>query len=815
MRVLSTAVCLAALTTSALAAPAIVREVQMRAVPPQAALPADLTSPEGKTRWHLESLSLGDATTVAVSKNAQELVTETRGTGPAAVSLRISGADAERWLLPDRDPSQMKMGASVALRFEEMRDGLVDKMVAEVSTVGIGWLHLPSAPHEVVLQRALVLRQRAGERAMHPDLLIHRWVSPREGVLAEISGPATSDGGRRFSVGSITVVDSVNSAATMKLYADQLYRGTYTDINYGWDRGPGAPVSSMVPNAGVNNACDLVNLSTWNFSAINSGKQTATTEAPINLVQTCNANSCGYANSPSGGGLETPILERYDRDFTGTLRRDNQVIQKDVQPTGVTYWLRAGAQNETVSGSFGSGETRFCFTDEAGKPRNEVPVWQMPHSDAGGWYTQANDTWTSVPLNRKFCHTTTSTVCTTNADCPAGEACDVFECEQSFYNCVCGSCGGFLQTLYSRGCSASSPTQNYAGALFNKVIKGGVVILPSGHTLNALVVRNTTEFCTYTGSGCTGILTPVRTIVYIFEAPYVGAVALLRGPQTTLYTSTELGAGAETPCTNFTSFEYTNISYGNLPPVSITAGATTNTSVSVSWNPGNDTHHVVGYKVYWDTDSGASTPYAFNSVTNAGQVVIAGTTATISGLTAGTTYYVTVTTLSDWTDRTTSPPTPVTTRYESIKYPTTVSGDPSFSYPIEVAATTTGGAVKPVPDGVFGTAMRASRADAPGSTIALTWDIATCSSADHHVLYGDLSSVSSLSVTGGACNLGTTGSANWAGVPASNLWFVVVGDNDATIEGSWGTDGVGGQRGGTTPSGQCGLVTRNNSGTCP
>jgi hypothetical protein len=776
MRVLSTVACLAALITPALGAQTIVREVRVRNIPPEVALPADLTSPEGKTRWHLESLSLGETTTLAISKQDRDFV--------VARSV-ISGVDAERWLLPDRDPIQMKMGDRVSLRFEETRDGLVDQMVAEVATVGIGWVHLPDEPHEVVLQRVLLLRQRAGERAMRPDLLIHRWVSPREGVLVTISGAASADGKTRLSVGPVEIVDSVLNAAATKLYSDQLYRGTFTDINYGWDRGPGVAVSAMVPDAGINNACDLVNLSTWNFSAINSGKQTATTEVPITLAETCNANGCGYTANPTGGGFETPILERYDRDFAGTLRKDNQVIQKETRATDVTYWLRAGDQNENVPGSFGSGETRFCFVDVGATLRNEVPVWQMAHNDAGGWYTQAGDTWGSVPLGAT--------------------------CAQSFYNCQCGSCGGLFQTLYSRGCAASSPTQNYAGALTSKVVKGGVIVLPSGHTLNALVIRNTTEFCTYTGSGCTGILAPVRTIVYIFEAPYVGAVALLRGPQTTLYTAAEIAANAETPCTNYTSFDYTNISYGNLPPVSITAGATTGSSVSVSWNPGNDTHRIVGYKVYWDTDPGASTPYAFNSVTNAGQVAIVGTTATISGLTAGTTYYVTVTSLSDWTD----PSTSVLTHYESIKYPTTVSGDPSFSYPIEVAATTTGGAVKPVPDGSFGTAMRASRVDTPGSSIALTWDVATCTSADYHVLYGGLSSVSAASVTGAFCNLGTTGSATWTGVPAANLWFVVVGDNDGTIEGSWGTDGVGGQRGGATPSGQCGLVVRNNSGTCP
>jgi hypothetical protein len=125
------------------------------------------------------------------------------------------------------------------------------------------------------------------------------------------------------------------------------------------------------------------------------------------------------------------------------------------------------------------------------------------------------------------------------------------------------------------------------------------------------------------------------------------------------------------------------------------------------------------------------------------------------------------------------------------------------------------GVAKPVADGSFGSAMTASRADAAGSTIDLTWDVATCSSTDHHVLYGDLASVSSATILGAACDLGASGIASWSGVPAGNLWFVVVGDDGVSTEGSWGMDGAGAQRGLITASGQCGMTARDNSGVCP
>ncbi len=121
----------------------------------------------------------------------------------------------------------------------------------------------------------------------------------------------------------------------------------------------------------------------------------------------------------------------------------------------------------------------------------------------------------------------------------------------------------------------------------------------------------------------------------------------------------------------------------------------------------------------------------------------------------------------------------------------------------------------PVPDGTLGAPVRASRAAADGSAIALTWDASTCPAAGYHVLYGSLSTVSSYAIGGSACGIGTSGSFEWTGVPAGDLWFVVVSDDGATVEGSWGQDSAGEERGSSTPSGECSLAFRTNEGTCP
>ena len=137
----------------------------------------------------------------------------------------------------------------------------------------------------------------------------------------------------------------------------------------------------------------------------------------------------------------------------------------------------------------------------------------------------------------------------------------------------------------------------------------------------------------------------------------------------------------------------------------------------------------------------------------------------------------------------------------------------NISYPDQACAA--GAPPPPVPDGSFGTGMTAARVDGIAPGLHLAWDVATCGAKNNHLLYGTLQNVSSYTLDGAVCGLGPLGSYDWANLPAGDLWFVVVGDNAATTEGTWGTDGAGAQRGGTAASSFCGFLARNNAGTCP
>ena len=52
----------------------------------------------------------------------------------------------------------------------------------------------------------------------------------------------------------------------------------------------------------------------------------------------------------------------------------------------------------------------------------------------------------------------------------------------------------------------------------------------------------------------------------------------------------------------------------------------------------------------------------------------------------------------------------------------------------DIQAPGPGGGALPVPDGMFGSPMRASRGDSTGSVIELDWDVATCLASEYHIL---------------------------------------------------------------------------------
>jgi hypothetical protein len=76
------------------------------------------------------------------------------------------------------------------------------------------------------------------------------------------------------------------------------------------------------------------------------------------------------------------------------------------------------------------------------------------------------------------------------------------------------------------------------------------------------------------------------------------------------------------------------------------------------------------------------------------------------------------------------------------------------------------------------------------------------------------------SVAGSRCSIGTSGNYTWTagnGMPSPSagnfLWFLIVGDNASTTEGSWGVTSAGLEEGRTAASGQC-TCTIRSSNTC-
>ena len=713
------------------AAAAALRRARFAIVDLAAPLPPDLTAPEGKSRWDLTGVEVEST----VWRNIEAGDAEIRlaeGETLTAFDTRPeeAGEAARRWLLPDRSPEGLRPGRRETLELDATVDGRPVRLRIEVETVGIGWVHLPSGPREAVLQRALIFEGPAGGRGLVPARLAHRWVDPRAGVVAEIAGPVAPGGRSRLSVASALVAEQVTAAADLKIYVDELDDAPLASIAYGWDRGAGTTVASLTPE-GHTTIGALVAADAWDFSDNTSGAEVASTSAPVNAAETCNASQCGY--NP-GGAHPGRVLSREDKNFgTPSLRKINAVTEREQRAADVTLWLRGGALNEGVSGGIGEGESRFCYANDGGT-RSPVPLWRFPNQDAAGWYMQAGDpAYVGGP----------------------------FACEQNLYNSVCGGTGTF-STLYTKGCTSTSGFGVHPGTQEGQVLKGGVVTLPSGHTFNTLLGRTVADYCVYLGSACSSFfkVAEVRAVVHLWQVPHLGTVVRLQS------------ANLVSDTTSYTTLAETDIKFGLFPPRSIAAlPGPTDTTVDLLWDPGLDTHRIDGYRVHWGTASGAGTPYPFNSIDNPGQVSFAGTTATVSGLSPGTTYYFTVTSRSTFTN----PSSGVVTTFESLLYPTTVSGDPAFVYPVEVQATTTGGICIPAAE-VTGVTVQHD-----GTGIRICWDpVSDPCLAGYRILGAD-----SPEAAGNFTPQADTGLETcFTGAPSGTFFLVVARGTGGT--GPWG-----------------------------
>jgi hypothetical protein len=119
-----------------------------------------------------------------------------------------------------------------------------------------------------------------------------------------------------------------------------------------------------------------------------------------------------------------------------------------------------------------------------------------------------------------------------------------------------------------------------------------------------------------------------------------------------------------------------------------------------------------------------------------------------------------------------------------------------------------------VPDGTAGSpAMIAGLVS--DTEIEVTWDNDCVSTGPTKLIHGPLAGVAEYEISGAVCGIDAeAASASWTFPAGESQWFLLLKENAAGVEGSWG-QGVAGERNGNTASGQCGAAAKDVSGTCP
>ena len=720
----------------------VIHQARWRTVDFNRAFVEDLTNPEGKTRWELGAVVLTDTwmRTIREVDRGGLSISDTRRVSSEPV--RYSAAARDWWM-----PHLSSTPFGEPLVYDESVGRDTQRVWVRTKNLGTGWVFLPSGPRQVTLQRSYVKRATDEKSGLRPDRVIYRWVDPRAGTVAEVWGRPGFDGSSIVEFEGAGAIDEVlQGGLPLKIYRDEIQTGFNQRLMLGFDRmgtctlGLNSCVENADCTAGGDDRCtipisqvatgspatmgDLLAQASWDFSPnqlANSRYEIGSTSVAIGPTETCNDTQCGFATAS--------IMGREDKNFVDPANTfiTLSATEGEDRGTDFTIWLRGGVRHEGISGgALGESESRFCYvgTDTNGDTRPEVPLWRFPHND-GEFYMQLGDSWGNVP---------------------------VFSCEESVFNHVCpNSCGLFCQ-LWISGCSGLPGEGQQASV----VIDEGPITLPSGHTLDALLIRQVVDFCTYLFNDCSGGgVAGVHQAIYLWVVPNLGTVARLMSEQ------------EETSDTTFTDLQETDIKYGLFPPRSITSTGETATTIDISWDPGSVTHHIDDYKIYWDTDSGNASAYAFDSVTNSGQVSIAGTTATISGLTADMDYFITVTAVADYAN----PSAGVTNTFESLLYPRTTGG--SAPLPPELVTTT---ACTPTLE-VTGVTM-----DKIGGSVEMCWTQPGDSCVDGYSILGATTSEA-------AGNFSTvvpdTGLVSCHTFDPAEVFFIIVGKGTGGT-GPWG-----------------------------
>ena len=539
--------------------------------------------------------------------------------------------------------------------------------VLEAEPLGSGLVTVPAGEFRAVLRRERV-QTEAGIAVQY------RWIGPGNTTLALVRGPVGKDRPVFTSASLVERLEAGTPEVGLRVYRDQFITpDTFDRLTYGLDVAPAVSPNTTVPLSGMTvegyaTGGALATATSWDFTPVLGlpNAVIAQTDVPITPAESCNSARCGFSLATND------YMSRQDNLASGA----KTVAAFDINPAADTVYLRAGSQYEGTN-----DESRFCYDGVSG--RGEVPQYRFQNDDAGRSFMQLGD--------------------------PAWQG-TTWSCNLNLFNTNCGAAEPGKPTD-----NKVSPCSSYTGRFNFDITSEGTVKLPSGHWADVLVMRQVADFCVFLASGsCLFAVQNVRQPVVLFISPTAGSMVQVNGP---------LNAA---DFTSWTGVNESVVQFGLLPPLSVQVDGMTQTTVSLSWNPGNQLGYVDRAKVYWDTDSGSATPYAFNSDTHPGQVTFGTNSATISGLSPGQSYFFTVTLLDSFTEPGSVPV--LTLEYESYLYPEGFNGN-GVTYPAQVQATTTSPGCTPTGE------VQNVRLDyGTGTDIAFTWDPLVDPCLDRYVL---------------------------------------------------------------------------------